>query len=369
MTKRICSLFLAVLMLLSLSTCPGFRASAAAEEPMADEPFEDIGLTLRFPEVFDSTVGIFGSWPECLTGDGITCKAFIYVAMTPEDYNAAMSWEEVKTADEIAAARDAVGVVAYIMAIDGGRGPEEILDAFEADRKAYTVKHFTEIGKAGDVTFYLFERPERTETWLSGIAPEFAAEYTVLHDEMIKVLKNASFSVPAPDATIGQVLRFETEDTDGNPVNSRDLFARHAVTMFNVWETGCVPCIEEMEGLSEMNERLAEIDAAVVGICTDANYQPERCKAILAEHHVTHPNLMPFDDVITTLDIKGWPTSFFIGRNGRILAFPQFGAPTDLSIYEKRIDFYLIMQAPMDPFPAIPQSSLKQADTRVEKSP
>ena len=352
MSKRICSFLLAVLMLLSLSACPGFRASARAEGESTTVPYADIGLTLHYPEVFNETAGIYVPCFSCLTDGGITCTPFIYFAISQEEFAATASFKEVKTPEEIAAFRDGFSVMLWVMAIDDNRGAKEILDAFEADRKSYSVKDFTEIGKAEDVTFYLFETPEKNKAWLSEIKPEYAEEYTALHDELIEVLKNAEFSVPASKdgCPVGQLLRFETTDTNGRTVKSEELFAEHEITMLNTWDTGCGPCIGELEGLNEMNQRLAEKDSAVVGLCTDADMYLDKCKTLLEEHHAEYPNLLPFSGIRDCLDLDAAPTSYFVGRNGRILDYPYRGAPADITAYETYIDLLLCMSKAYDPF-------------------
>ena len=349
MSKRICSFFLAVLMLSALNAGCAFNASASAEGEFTQETYEDIGLTLRFPEGFYDTSGIFSDW-LCLVDGGISCKPFIYLAMTPDDYRSSMSSNEAMTPDEIAAIRDSFGVMLWVMAIDGGRGAKEILDAFEV--KDFTEEDFKEIGKLEDLTFYLFEARDKTEAWLSGIEPKYAEEFRTLHDELTEILKNAEFSVPViqEGCPIGQLLRFETTDLDGNPVKSEELFARHEITMVNTWDTGCVPCIGELEGLNEMNQRIAGKDVAVIGICTDAHLYPDKCRALLEEHHAEYLNLLPFSGIYERLDISAAPTSYFVGRNGRILDYPYIGAPTDVSAYETYLDYLLIWTTFEDPF-------------------
>ena len=130
-------------------------------------------------------------------------------------------------------------------------------------------------------------------------------------------------------------------DVDGNPVNSRDLFKERQITMINVWATWCGPCKGELEGLAEMNERLAEKNAAVIGVCIDAEDEKDTCKKLLEENHVAYTNLLPWEKMEEELEIDCYPTSFFVDSEGTILAAPFKGAPAEMSAYEEKIDAFL----------------------------
>ena len=140
------------------------------------------------------------------------------------------------------------------------------------------------------------------------------------------------------DEETDEVLRFETQDIDGNALSSEDIFAEHAVTMVNVWATWCPPCVGELEDLGAMHRRLAEKDAAVVGVCLDADEALDACKELLEENNVDYLNLVPYDNMLRELEIRAIPMSFFVGRDGTILASPVVGAPQDMSSYEEVID-------------------------------
>ncbi len=158
---------------------------------------------------------------------------------------------------------------------------------------------------------------------------------------MNRVLENAEFFVPVikGEELVGKVISFEATDLDGNPVKSEDLFSGHAVTMVNVWATWCHNCVEEMPGLSEMAERLAEKNVALVGVCMDADDELEACKEILNENNVNYLNLMPIKNLEELLEWNGLlPTSYFFGSDGTLLCLPFKGKPTSMDAYEEVID-------------------------------
>ena len=51
--------------------------------------------------------------------------------------------------------------------------------------------------------------------------------------------------------------QFEGNDLEGNPVDN-SLFAGNAFTVVNFWFNGCKPCVDEMDDLDALNQRIKE---------------------------------------------------------------------------------------------------------------
>ena len=62
--------------------------------------------------------------------------------------------------------------------------------------------------------------------------------------------------------------QFEGKDLDGNSVSS-SLFADNAFTVVNFWFSGCKPCVDEMDDLNALNQRIQEQGGEVIGINTE----------------------------------------------------------------------------------------------------
>ncbi len=331
--RRMLSVLLAVCLLAAV--CPAAFAEGFSET------YDEVGLTLDYPGEFQNTVGIFIPYQMGMVDQGIFYIAFDYAAMTKEEYEAFDTDYEKMSAEEIARYERNVGFLCNVFAVDSSCGIKEIMAL--VDPGMISEQDFTELGRAEGYTFYLVDQPEKIETFIAAVRPEYTAEVRALHDSLIETLKKATFfapRVPGGELT-GQLLRFETTDVDGKTVSSEELFAAHEITMLNIWATWCGPCVGELEALGEMHRRLAEKDVAVVGICFDADEELETCKALLAQKRVDYLNLLPFADMDETLGIEAVPTSFFVGRDGRILAAPFVGAPRDMSSYEDIISALL----------------------------
>ncbi len=147
------------------------------------------------------------------------------------------------------------------------------------------------------------------------------------------------------DNTDEDVLSFETADLDGNVILSEDLFKENRLTMINLWGTYCGPCINEMPGLEELNERLKEKECAIVGLVIDVEGPEDKAlldeaKDILADTGVSYLNLFPWDGWYRDLPAQFIPTSYFVDREGHIVGKAAVGARA-ADEYEKLIDALL----------------------------
>ena len=333
MKKFLCML-LAVLLLASVGT------AAFAEGKRV--VYEENGLTLTYTEEFnkENLKGVFYPYPYGQSGNGIYMITFSYYAMTQEELDIALEKDISQyTEAELALFRSKQGLLSQVYAIDSKQ-----ISAKDAAILEQEKDYFIEIAKVDDVTFYRVNLDDATEEYLAGIAPAYQEEFRTLQAALLKVLENAEYSVPfvASQNMVGKVISFETSDLDGNPVKSADLFKDHEITMVNLWATWCHNCVDEMTGLGEMAQRLADKNVAVVGICMDADDNLDGCREILKEHNVDYLNLMPVYNLDELLEWEGsLPTSYFFDSEGRLMCTRFRGAPQTMDAYEEVIDSLL----------------------------
>lgn len=122
---------------------------------------------------------------------------------------------------------------------------------------------------------------------------------------------------PAPELSLA--------DLDGNPIHLADLRGRPVV--LNFWASWCGPCVEEFPLLRDAAARHADEGLAVIGVV----YQDrsEAARDFMARNGATWPAAMdPGGRVAAAYGILGPPETFFIGRDGTIVArhFGQFSA-------------------------------------------
>lgn len=117
-----------------------------------------------------------------------------------------------------------------------------------------------------------------------------------------------------------------TTDLDGNKVDS-SMFSDHKITLVNVWNIGCTPCVNEIPELEKINSEFSEKGGAVVGLYADfgagiADDEMEQIKEILSNANASYTQLR-MDGTLATnealLNIMAFPTTYVVGSDGTIL--------------------------------------------------
>ena len=335
--KKILAAALVVLMAFS------FGVPAFAEG--TKETWDKMGFTLFYPEEFGNTKGIFMPNPFPAVKDGIYTMMFNYYAFPKEESDALN--EKTKngglSAEDTAKVLNAMGTLLIVFGIDEDRSAADLIH--EIGLEDTKEDAFTQVGKNGDITYFAITDPGTYEDFAEKLSPEYAQEYRALQSSLVDVLKNAEYFEPHSGSAdlFGTVLQFETTDLDGNVVKSEELFAAHGLTMVNIWATWCGPCKAEMPELGELARSLEAEgrDAAIIGICVDADEEPDTCREILAERDAEYLNLLPFEGMEEKLFLTVLPTTLFVNRDGLILLPPIEGVPEDLSRYAQLIDAFV----------------------------
>ena len=128
---------------------------------------------------------------------------------------------------------------------------------------------------------------------------------------------------------------FEGKDLDGNTVKSSDLFSGKAVTVVNFWFTTCGPCVGELGDLDALNKDLSGKGGALIGInafTLDGNEAAiSEAKDVLTQSGATYQNVY-FDSGSEAgkfvESIYAYPTTYVVNRSGRIVGDPIVGAIT-----------------------------------------
>jgi len=61
----------------------------------------------------------------------------------------------------------------------------------------------------------------------------------------------------------------KTTDIDGNKVD-KSIFSKYKLTMVNVWNTGCSPCISEIPTLDRLNKEYREKGVSIKGMLLES---------------------------------------------------------------------------------------------------
>jgi cytochrome c biogenesis protein CcmG/thiol:disulfide interchange protein DsbE len=133
-------------------------------------------------------------------------------------------------------------------------------------------------------------------------------------------------------ATVGSAAPdFTLADLDGNPVRLADFRGRPVI--LNFWASWCGPCVEEFPLLRDAAARHAADGLVVVGVV----YQDrsEAARSFMERNGATWAAAMdPGERVASAYGILAPPETFFIGRDGTIVA-RQIGQFSAASLDEK----------------------------------
>ena len=167
-------------------------------------------------------------------------------------------------------------------------------------------------------------------------------------EEKIAEISASDASSQPEDAEKGDAFpQFTGKDLDGNDVDN-SLFSANAFTVVNFWFNGCKPCVQELDDLSALNERIKEQGGEVVGInveTLDGNKQGiETAKQLLETTGANYRNIY-FDASSEAgtfaLGIMAFPTTYVFDRNGRIVGESLLGGidnEKNLEMLQKTID-------------------------------
>lgn len=133
----------------------------------------------------------------------------------------------------------------------------------------------------------------------------------------------------------GMLSDFSTTDIDGNMVDESVLKGKK-LTMVNVWTTFCGYCIQEMPGISELDEEYADKGFQVIGIVKDVyDYhgnidagQIELVNEIIDETGADYLHILPSYGLNQAFlaDVTSYPETFFVDENGNQVGQSYLGA-------------------------------------------
>ncbi len=131
----------------------------------------------------------------------------------------------------------------------------------------------------------------------------------------------ADVSTEAGDDTgirIGQYPpTFTLPDLNGNEVTVEDF--RGSVVVVDFWATWCRPCREEIPVLIDLYDEHKDQGLVIFGVGLDRGGAPELAP-FAEENGITYPILVGGRAVSEAYKVTGIPTTFIIGRDGRIVA-------------------------------------------------
>ena len=117
----------------------------------------------------------------------------------------------------------------------------------------------------------------------------------------------------------------KTEDINGNKVDS-SIFSKYRISVINVWNTGCTPCVDEIPTLDKLNKEYEKKGVSIKGLLLESGVglndeEKKTVEDILKKAKSTYQQLTVSEDMLQdkTLILQSFPTTFFVDKDGNIV--------------------------------------------------
>ena len=117
----------------------------------------------------------------------------------------------------------------------------------------------------------------------------------------------------------------KTKDINGNKVDS-SIFSKYKLTVVNVWNTGCTPCVDEIPTLDKLNKEYEKKGVSIKGLLLESGVglndeEKKTVEDILKKAKSTYQQLTVSEDMLQdkTLILQSFPTTFFVDKDGNIV--------------------------------------------------
>ena len=321
MKKLIAMILIMALCLMSLS--------ALAETNGDDMVFKNLGITLHFPDLFREIQGTIElTEADEVTDDegnglGVYNIMLVYVGMPQEQLDAMIAKEE-HSDEEIEQMERITAPLLFLVGVKDGVNMEAVMGELMAYPDA-----MEEITQAGGVTWYNISMVYSADIE----DDDYSLEYAELAARIPEVLSMSEYYAPIdPKAEMqNKHIEFTTTDLYGNLIDSAELFSQHEYTAVNIWTSWCDFCIKEMPEMNALNDRLENIDCAIVGLLHDSAKpgKLEKGIRIVEENGVGYTVIQAPENVTDLFYVQGFPETYIVDRNGNVVGDPFVGVAVD----------------------------------------
>lgn len=127
-------------------------------------------------------------------------------------------------------------------------------------------------------------------------------------------------------ADSGIFKSMEAKDLEGNTLDN-EIFKNNKLTLVNVWNLGCTPCIQEIPHLDEIQEAYKDKGVAVYGLYYNfgnkiSDSERADIDSLLKQAKASYPQIEPSEEMYSSDEIQqltAFPTTFFVDSEGNIV--------------------------------------------------
>ncbi|MBE6051389.1 MAG: TlpA family protein disulfide reductase [Clostridium sp.] len=344
--KKVVSLLLATLLMGVMVSCSSSKKDANGvvynekydEEKMENVKGKEVTVKDNEDVILCKTSGFAfqtpANWQDVKSQDGIKKypldpEAYYIMYMPKEQVDKVNSIDKDKMSeDEVKAIKKAANASVFNVFAIYRVNEDEEETVKDAEEYKADFKNNEEIGKVDKNTFYFAYNDEVPS---EGFSEDDKADIQKLMATIKEVRESVILFPPTDPMDDFKVSMesFKTTDLDGNEIN-QDILKDYDVTMVNVWATWCKYCVSEMPEIEKLYEKLPE-KTNIITICTDGTTKKEEAKNLLSQTGAKFKTINSNDELQEkVIDyVKGYPTTFFVDKTGKVIGKLQIGTPAE----------------------------------------
>jgi thiol-disulfide isomerase/thioredoxin len=109
---------------------------------------------------------------------------------------------------------------------------------------------------------------------------------------------------------------FVLKDLDGNKVDVSQF--KNKVVFLNLWATWCGPCRVEMPSIQKLYESMDKEKVVFIMLALDNEENQHKIPKYIQDKQFTFPVFVPHEYLPKQLQVPSIPTTFVIGRDGKV---------------------------------------------------
>ena len=113
---------------------------------------------------------------------------------------------------------------------------------------------------------------------------------------------------PAPD--------FKLADLNGKEFKSSQL--KGSIIVLDLWATWCEPCVADLPMFNRLHEKYASRGVNIIGVAVESGWAKD-IKPHVAKHAIKYTVLVGNDKIVEQYQMIGFPTTYLIGRDGKVV--------------------------------------------------
>ena len=266
---------------------------------------------------------------DCLDGYGVDPEGYYMMYMPEEQVKLVKSIDkDTMSKEKISKIKETAYNSEYYLFVIYRVNEDDETTIADAEEFKADFKNNEKIGTVGKDTFYFAYNNEMPK---NGLSSDDVKNLEKMIDNLEEVKKNIIIFPPTDpmDDFKASMSQFSTTDLNGEKV-TQDIFKDYDVTMVNVWATWCKYCVSEMPEIQSLYEELPD-KTNIITICTDGDTQKDTAKELLNKTGAKFTTILSCDEIEKNVleYVTGYPTTFFVDKNGKVVGKLQIGTPSD----------------------------------------